>query len=75
MEYIYFFLNIIFFSKKIYFKPKQKKFLIVNGDHSEVIKKYLKISETNVVYNRFARGIEKDSEIYLFVLFVVKINQ
>ena len=29
----------------------------------------MKISETNVVYNRFARGIEKDSEIYLFVLF------
>ena len=50
-------------------KPRQKKYLIVNGDHSEIIKKYLKISETNVVYNRFARGIEKDSEIYIFVLF------
>ena len=69
MKYIYFFLNIIFFSKKIYFKPRQKKYLIINGDHSETIKKYLKISETNIVYNRFARGIEKDSEIYLFVLF------
>lgn len=69
MKYIYFFLNIFFFSKKIYFKPRQKKYLIINGDHSETIKKYLKISETNIVYNRFARGIEKDSEIYLFVLF------
>lgn len=74
MKYIYFFLNIIFFSKKIYSRPKQKKILIVNGDHAEVIKKYLKTSETNVVSNRFARGIEKDAEIYLFILFTILIK-
>ena len=71
MKYIYFFLNVIFYSKKVYLKPKQKKFLIVNGDHAEVIQKYLNNSEVNIVYNRFTRGIEQDAKINIFILFLV----
>ena len=71
MKYIYLILNVIFFSKKIFSKPKQKDFLIVNGDHADIILKYLKNTDTNVVYNRFTRGIEKNSVINFFVLYLI----
>ena len=74
MIYLYFILNVLFFSKEKFFRPSQKKYLIVNGDHAEEIKKFLKNSEVNIVYNRFFRGIERDSEINLFVLFFTIIN-
>ena len=74
MKYIFFLLNILFFSKKIYKKPETRNFLIINGDQSNFIAKYLKDRDYHIVFNRFTRGIESDSEINLFVLIHVLIN-
>lgn len=74
MKYIFFFLNLLFFSKKIYKKPETRNFLIINGDQSNFIAKYLKDNNYHIVFNRFSRGIERDSEINLFVLVHVLIN-
>ena len=74
MKFIYFILNIIFFSKKVFKKPNENLFLIINGDQAQFIKKYLNESNHYVVYNRFTRGIERDSEINFYVLFFCIIN-
>lgn len=70
LRYYYFILNILFISKKKFLRPKQKNFLIINGDHSELFKSYFKENEIDIVYNRFARGIEKDSIINLYILLI-----
>ena len=74
MKYFYFIINVIFFSKKKFRKPKQTFFLIVNGDQSDFIKKYINNSDLNIVYNRFSRGIERNAEINIFVLLNVIFN-
>ena len=74
MKYLYFFLNILFFSKKIYKKPETRNFLIVNGDQSNFIARYLKDKDFHIVFNRFSRGVESNSEINLYVLLDVLIN-
>ena len=74
MKYIFFFLNILFFSKKIFKKPETKYFLIINGDNSKFIEKYLKNEDYHIVFNRFQRGIERRAEINLFVLMDVLMN-
>ena len=74
MKYIFFFLNILFFSKKIFKKPETKYFLIINGDDSKFIEKYLKNEDYHIVFNRFQRGIERRAEINLFVLMDVLMN-
>ena len=74
MKYFYFIINIIFFSKKKFSRPPRGNYLIINGDHSETIKKYIKRTEVDVVYNRFDRDVEKDSEINLYVLFITIIK-
>ena len=67
MKYIFFLLNILFFSKKIYKKPETRNFLIINGDQSNFIAKYLKDRDYHIVFNRFTRGIERTQKLtYLY---------
>ena len=64
MKYIFFFLNILFFSKKIFKKPETGNFLIINGDQLNFIKKYFKDTDYHIVFNRFSRGkVDRSKEL------------
>jgi surface carbohydrate biosynthesis protein len=61
-------LNLLFFSKIIIKKPLKKKYLIIDGDNSEYITKYIK-KDYNIIFNRFSQRIAKDNEINIYLLF------
>lgn len=68
MNYIFLFLNILFFSKKNFKKPARREIAIFDGDLSYLLLKYLKKDNVNIIYNRFAQRICRDCEINIFIL-------
>lgn len=60
---IYFFI----FSKKIFSKPKNKKYLIVDSDDSEILLKYFDKRQTEVMH--FRAAYIKNQKLNMYVLF------
>ncbi len=65
-------LNIIIFSKKIYFKPKKKDILIFDSDLSDLILHYLDVSKVHVLDNRYKQ--QKGQKINIFILIKMMFN-
>ena len=54
------YINFFFLSKKIFSKPQEKKILIFDSDDSEIISKYFKKKEIEILNIRIAINLNKN---------------
>jgi len=66
------FYNLIFFTNKIFTKPEKKKILIFDSDGSDVLRKYFKKNEVEIVDTRF--GIQKNQNFNIYIYFKNLLN-
>ena len=62
---------ILFFSKKNFTKPKQKKILIIDKDLSEYILKYFNKKNIGTVNTRFLVKKNKKNNLYIFLKMIL----
>ena len=60
------------FSKKIFSKPKNKKYLIIDSDDSEILLKYFDKRQTDVMH--FRAPYIKNQKLNIYVLFKILIK-
>jgi len=61
------YLNFFFLSKKIFFKPKEKKILIFDGDDAEIISRYFKKDEVETLHIRMAYKSGQNLNLYVLL--------